>query len=347
MDGVLGQLSAIPYFTLPTIPLGGIDLQPFGILVATGVLLGAWIGRLRGKYLGIDENEVRVLTGYLLVFGFLGAHLFDTLFYQWHELDDDPLLLIKVWDGISSYGGMLGGFLGWYVFCRVHKVEDKVVIGDLTLWGFLPGFTFGRMGCTIVHDHPGHRLAQGSDFFLAIDYPEKIVRARRELWECTTWHDTTGQCIDGRFVHEAKEKGQQIYELAAGPRHDLGWYELLFLLVLIAALVIITRAGRARRTGFIIGFLPLMYGPVRFVLDFFRLSESDPRYFGLTFAQHISIVTFLAGIYALWWVYHRPAWKPVAVPASTSDVDVPEPEHKPPPSRKKAIGAAKKKRKKK
>ncbi len=343
MDGVLNQLSAIPYFTLPPIPIG-VDLQPFGILVATGVLVGAWIGRARAKYLGIDENEIRVLTGYLLVFGFLGAHLFDVLFYQWHELDDDPLLLIKVWDGISSYGGALGGFLGWYVFCRVHKVESKIAIGDITLWGFVPGFTFGRMGCTIVHDHPGHRLAQGSDFFLAIDYPEKVVRSRPELWECVTWRDDTRQCLEGRFVDDAKEQGQQIYELAAGPRHDLGWYELLFLLVLLAALVLITRAGRRQRVGFIIAFVPLLYGPVRFMLDYLRLSESDPRYFGLTFAQHVSLVTFLAGVYALWWVYKRPAWTPVAVPASQSNVEVPaEPKSAVP--RKKTVGARKRKKK--
>ncbi|HTM20643.1 MAG TPA: prolipoprotein diacylglyceryl transferase family protein [Kofleriaceae bacterium] len=300
-------LGALPYFTLPTIQIGPLDLQPFGILVATGVLLGAWIGRLRGKYLGVDENEIRVLTGYLLVFGFLGAHLFDTLFYGMDRLKEDPILILKVWDGISSYGGFIGGVVGWYVFCVVHKVESKVVIGDLTVWGFVPGFTFGRMGCSVVHDHPGARLAEGSDFFLSVNYPR-----------------------------EAMNKTLMAHG-GPGPRHDLGFYELCFLLLMLAALLIVTNAGRKRRVGFIVGFLCVLYGPVRFCFEFLRLEENDPRHWGLTFAQWTSIAIFFAGIYAFYWVYSKPAWKPQAVPASESDVDVPAPVISP----KKAVGGGK------
>jgi len=291
LPGLGGALAALPYFSLPPIPLGPIDLQPFGILVATGVLFGAWVGRMRGKYLGVDENEVRVLTGYLLVCGFVCAHLFDTLFYQWHQLDDDPLLLIKVWDGISSYGGFIGGVLGWYLFCVVHKVESKIVIGDITIWGFLPGLTFGRMGCSSVHDHLGARLADGKDFFLALNIDEAASRK---------------------------------HHVPVGTYHELGIYELAYLLLIIGLLCLITWGGRTRRVGFVIGFVPLMYAPVRFFFEYLRPASSDPRYFGLTFAQYVSVATFLAAIYAFWIVYRKPAWKPKAVPASESDVEVPE-----------------------
>jgi phosphatidylglycerol---prolipoprotein diacylglyceryl transferase len=293
MTSPLDALGALPYFTLPTIPLGKIDLQPFGILVATGVLLGAWIGRLRGKYLGVTENEVRSLTLYLLIFGFLGAHLFDTLFYNWDRLMHEPWLIVKVWDGISSYGGFIGGVAGWYIYCTVHKA-NKIIFGDITMWGFLAGFSFGRMGCTVVHDHPGARLPEGSDFFLAIDYPHSAMH--------TNLIATGGP----------------------GPRHDLGFYELMFLCVLIAALLLVTRGGRARRVGYIIGFLPVIYGPVRFMLDYLRLNASDPRYVGLTFAQWTSILLFGLGIFGFYKVYKAPAWQPQAVPASESDVEVPD-----------------------
>ena len=37
---------------------------------------------------------------------------------------------------------------------------------------------------------------------------------------------------------------------------------------------------------------------MRFFLDFLRPEETDPRYFGLTFAQYASILAFGAAIYA-------------------------------------------------
>ncbi len=257
-------LAALPYLTLPTIPLGPIDLQPFGILVATGVLFGSWIIRKRAEYLLLDEDKIRSMVGWIAVFGFVGAHVFDAIFYQWDKLVDDPLLILKIWEGISSYGGFLGAVAGFFAFAHVHKV-DRLAYADALVWGGLPGFTFGRLGCTIVHDHPGRE----SDFFLAIDYPA-----------------SRGASLEGA-------------------RHDLGLYEFLFLLVLIFALWVVARGWR-RRIGFTLGFTWISYGIVRFFLDYLRLNAHDPRYFGLTFAQYVSVMTVVGASAVMWWVYHRP-----------------------------------------
>ena len=289
-------MAAIPYFTLPTIPLGPIDLQPFGILVATGVLFGSWIIRKRAEYLLLDEDKIRSMVGWIAVFGFAGAHIFDTLFYQWDKLVDDPLLLIKIWEGISSYGGFIGALVGFFAFAHVHKI-DKLAYADALVWGGLPGFTFGRLGCTIVHDHPG----RATDFFLAIEYPAS--------------------------------RGASLQ----GARHDLGLYELMFLLLLIFALWVVARGWR-RRIGFAIGFTWINYGIVRFFLDYLRLNEHDPRYFGLTFAQYVSVFTVIFAGSVMWWVYHRQpaAPLPAAEVAGKSESA---------PSSKGGTAAAKKKRK--
>lgn len=302
----MSSLASLPYFTLPNIDLGPVSLHSFGILVAIGVLFGAWIGRLRGKQLGIDENEIRVLTGYLLVVGFLGAHLFDVFFYQWDKMLEDPILILKIWDGISSYGGFVGAAIGFWLFCKVHKVERPLVYADITITGTLPGFTFGRMGCASVHDHLGSVLPQGETFPLAI-----------ELKSGATYPD-----------------GSKVLQ------HDLGLYELVFLLVLIAVLIIITRMGKKRPVGFIPGFVALVYGSVRFWFDNFRPETTDPRHLGLTFAQWTSVLTIAIGVATLYRAFTGPKWDP-AMGSAWNPKDEPKAtgSKKPPPEAAKSAAA--------
>lgn len=261
-------LAALPYWEVPAIPLGPMKLQPFGILVATGVLFGAWVCRKRAEQLGVDDDLVRSLIGYTVIVGFIGAHVFDTVFYQWGKLKDDPLLILQVWNGISSYGGFLGAIAGYLLFVKVHKVKNHYVMADLAAWAILPGFTFGRMGCATVHDHPGAL----SDFFLAVDFPaDSYVGA------------TYGP----------------------GPRHDLGFYELLFLLGLNLVFWTLVLSKR-RRNGFAMAVVAIGYAPVRFLLEPLRLSQTDPRFVGLTFAQWVSIALLVTGITLMVKIYRRP-----------------------------------------
>lgn len=305
----MSSLGALPYVTLPNIDLGPVSLHSFGILVAIGVLVAAWVGRLRGKQLGVDENDVRVLTGYLLVCGFIGAHLFDVFFYQWDKMVDDPILILKIWDGISSYGGFLGAAVGFALFCKVHKVERPLVYADITISGTLPGFTFGRMGCASVHDHLGSTLEQGESFPLAI-----------ELKAGTTWPDGTPVL-----------------------QHDLGLYELVFLLMLIAVVAVITRMGKRTPVGFIPGFVAVVYGLVRFYFDNFRPESTDPRHLGFTFAQWISIATVVIGLLTLYRAFTGPKWDP-SMGSAWNPREEPKPAgSKKPTGAKPAVAAAAKK----
>jgi phosphatidylglycerol---prolipoprotein diacylglyceryl transferase len=81
-----------------------------------------------------------------------------------------------------------------------------------------------------------------------------------------------------------------------GPRHDLGFYELLYTgLVLLPTVLVLVR--RPHRPGTILASLALLYAPARFLGDFLRnvdLPSADLRYAGLTFAQYACLL--LAGV---------------------------------------------------
>jgi phosphatidylglycerol:prolipoprotein diacylglycerol transferase len=83
------------------------------------------------------------------------------------ELIEKPWRIFYVWSGISSFGGFLGAGLAiWYYFRR--KKIPFYPYADALMFGMVPGWILGRLGCYTAHDHPG----RFSNFFLAVKYPE-------------------------------------------------------------------------------------------------------------------------------------------------------------------------------
>lgn len=292
---------ALPFFDLPTLDLG-IPLQPFGIIVATGVLIGAEILRRYGFRHNVEDEDIRSLTMWVIVTGFIGAHVLDILMYEQDRLAaEGPILLLKLWDGISSWGGFVGGALG-YFFWVWWKRATPGLIGDTIGVGLLPAFSIGRIGCSVVHDHIGRATSSS----LGVDYPRSELIARG-------------------FYDELGGQGAIIRA------HNLAYYELAYLIpVNIFILWLAFQTRRRLPAGLIAALIGLLYAPVRFVLEFWRLNTSDPRYAGLTFAQWMSIVAVVGCGYAAWWL-----WKN-GTPAPT-----PEELGKRPGGRKASIAAMK------
>jgi phosphatidylglycerol:prolipoprotein diacylglycerol transferase len=260
-----GVVAGLPYFDVPT--LG--PLQPFGMIVAVGVLVGAWVMRVYAEKRGVDDDDLRGLTGWITVTGFIGAHVFDVLVYNQAELEKDPLILLKLWQGISSYGGFIGGTLGYLFFCWWKRLIP-LFWSDTGLLGLLVAFSIGRIGCTIVHDHVG----TATTFFLGFDYPREALHDRGILDE---------------FASNAP----------VIRAWNLGLMELLYLIPVNILVLWVAFKGKPRPIGFLTVIIGGLYAPVRFVLEFARHTKTDPLYFGLTFAQWCSIFVFvLCGYFA-------------------------------------------------
>jgi len=265
---------ALPFFSLPTLDLG-IPLQPFGIIVATGVLIGAEILRRYGYRHGVDDDDIRSLTLWVIVTGFLGAHVLDILIYEQDRLaKEGPILLLKMWDGISSYGGFVGGACGYFFWVWWKRMQFGL-IADTTIVGLLPAFSIGRIGCTVVHDHVG----RATTHWLGVDYPR-------------------GELYSRGFLDEFSSSASVIRA------HNLAMYELAYLIPVNIFILWLAfsraKPGRQLPAGMIAVLTGLLYAPVRFMLEFWRLNTSDPRYVGLTFAQWASIAAFLGAAYVAW-----------------------------------------------
>jgi phosphatidylglycerol:prolipoprotein diacylglycerol transferase len=159
----------VPYFELPAVNLPfGQRIDIFGVLSAAGVVLGAWLAaRQARRYWPGNDGPLRDLVTWAVLFGLFGGH-FMHLFAYHPELitAKDPLVILRFWDGLSSMGGVLGALLGIFLFFRKIKQPVSPYLDALAL-GTAPGWMVARIGCFLVHDHPGVR----TDFFLAVDFP--------------------------------------------------------------------------------------------------------------------------------------------------------------------------------
>ena len=60
----------------------------------------------------------------------------------------EALVLVRVWQGISSYGGFLGGFVG-LTYCLGRRRLPVGLWFDLVGIGLLAAFSIGRIGCAL------------------------------------------------------------------------------------------------------------------------------------------------------------------------------------------------------
>lgn len=298
----------IPFIHVPDLPIWRLTLHPFGLLVATGVIIGTWLATKRARERGLDLDKLNSFITWMLVVGFAGGHIFDQILYHPRELLTDPLAVLKIWKGLSSFGGFAGALIGivlWKYFeaipllptpfFTIPKFRRRAApmpilpFADLILSVFPVAWIFGRSGCASVHDHLGADATAGT--------PLTVAAGQAAAGGPVDWGKTV---FEATFYQPAEAANRFAGKLAltAGPhpRFDLGLLEMLFTVVL--AVLLALTWGRKLTTGSYVAATALAYAPVRLVMDFLRLNNGsdDPRYAGFTPAQWACVALFAFGI---------------------------------------------------
>jgi phosphatidylglycerol:prolipoprotein diacylglycerol transferase len=170
----------IPYFDQPKLQLGPLAIHAFGVMVVSAVLIGLRVIKLRAGKDGLDPILAQRLTNWILVGGFLGAHLVDRLVYFPGQTLADPFSLLRLWEGLSSFGGFAGALTGVALFLRSHPLEGRAWrYLDVVAYAFPFGWVLGRLGCFLAFDHPG----SPTRFILGQTYRDGVVRHNLGLEE--------------------------------------------------------------------------------------------------------------------------------------------------------------------
>ncbi|MEX2154182.1 MAG: prolipoprotein diacylglyceryl transferase family protein [Gemmatimonadaceae bacterium] len=271
-------LGYLPYFEQPSVSLGPLTVHAFGVIVAASVWIGLVIGKRRFERMALDAALGERLAWWVVIGGFLGAHLFAVLFYFPDQVTRDPLMLLRIWEDLSSFGGIVGGAFGLWLFLRYRAprldVRARWSYVDVAAYVFPISLMIGRVGCTLAHDHPGtvtsFPLAVSLRTARAQDYVERV-------------YANAGRSAELPDAETLTRLGF----------HDLGWYEFVYLAVIVVPLMLaLSKGSTAPVPGRMLMTFIVLYMPVRFLLDFLRVS--DARYAGLTPAQWVAAAALAA-----------------------------------------------------
>jgi phosphatidylglycerol:prolipoprotein diacylglycerol transferase len=161
----------VPYFQFTVFHLGPIPIQVWGLFVASGMMIGVFFTYHLWKKDNLKYEHVFDLATWIIVAALVFARIFHIVFYDpgyyLHNLSE----VVKIWHGgMSSLGGFFGAMLAVTLFLRKRNISlsDFLPYADRGILGLWLGWGIGRIGCFLIHDHPGTL----SHFMLAVKYPE-------------------------------------------------------------------------------------------------------------------------------------------------------------------------------
>ncbi|MFT4034659.1 MAG: prolipoprotein diacylglyceryl transferase [Patulibacter sp.] len=135
---------------IPSIELGPLTIQTFGLSVAIAFLCAGAVLMRRFRELGWDPDWAYEATAAALVGGIVGARLWWIL-SDWSAFTDDPAGRLFGGSGLTWYGGAIGGTLAvwaWTAWRRLPPWQHAAAaVPALAL-----GYALGRIGCQISGD---------------------------------------------------------------------------------------------------------------------------------------------------------------------------------------------------
>lgn len=136
----------LPHFVNSvTIPGLNFKVMFYGILIGLGMLAGLSVALSDVRRRGQSEDMYLDFIIWGIIFAIVGARLYYVIF-SWSDYKDNPLQILNLrGGGLAIYGGVIGGLLTLFIFCRRRKQSFFSMVDSLIL-GLVTGQIIGRWG---------------------------------------------------------------------------------------------------------------------------------------------------------------------------------------------------------
>ncbi len=211
-----------------------ITIRYYGLMYVIAIIVGIFLTRLEVKRKGMNLSLDDILDFVLITIpvAIIGARLYYVAF-QWDHYSQNPIDIIKIWEGgLAIHGGLIGGALMLWAFCKWKKVKFWQ-FADALAPSLILGQALGRFGNYMNGDAYGTKTDQP----WGIDFPKGTPAGDDELYGGLPQHPT------------------MIYEMVGN--------------LLIFALMWLLRRYHFK-DGFIVSLYFVLYSGLRFVIEFFR-----------------------------------------------------------------------------
>jgi phosphatidylglycerol---prolipoprotein diacylglyceryl transferase len=245
---------------------GSIVIYTYGVLVATGVVMGLWYARRQARRAGLDPIRVWDMGIYAIVAALLLAKIWlvfsDWSFYMAHPRE--ILGLATIQSGGDFYGGVIGALLVLLIYSYIYQMPLISVLD--TFAAALPiGHAIGRLGC----------FCAGCCYGKPTTLP---------------WGVTFSNPLAARIAGTplgVRLHPTELYEAAAE---------------FVNFLILVWMGKRQRFKGQILGTYFLLYGAERGTIEFFRGDPGRTMMFHNSFSlmQVVSVGLMVTGAF-LWY----------------------------------------------
>ncbi len=271
------MLSYITWTANPDLIDSFVTVRWYGLMFAIGFLIGYKIEERIFKHEGAPESWLGVLLLWVIAGTVIGARLGHVFFYEWDKYSQDPMSILRIWEGgLASHGGTIGVIIGVLCFSWITAKRnplwtfDRLVI-PIALVGAL--IRFGNLMNHEIYGHPTD-LPWGFRFILNI--------------------------------HQWQHGAEPIFSV---PSHPTQIYEALCYLALFGLLMwMYWKRNAEKRPGLIFGvFLTVLFS-TRFLIEFVKNVQVDfERDMTLNMGQLLSIPFIIIGIFFIFYaMMHKP-----------------------------------------
>lgn len=128
--------------------IGPFELPTYGVLFATGALVGLWWYLRRGRAMGLPHDPVFNAAFYGLIAGILGAKV-TMILVEWRLFLAEPARIVSI-ETLRSAGVLMGGVIAggavFVVYCRRQGLP-VLALADAIAAPLALAQAFGRFGC--------------------------------------------------------------------------------------------------------------------------------------------------------------------------------------------------------
>jgi len=126
--------------------LGPIQVHWYGLMYLFGFVGAWWLGKVRATRYGWTAEQVEDLLFYGAIGVIIGGRLGYSIFYDLAHNLENPLNILKIWQGgMSFHGGLLGVLTAFWLFSR-KTGKSYFEISDFIAPMVPIGLFFGRIG---------------------------------------------------------------------------------------------------------------------------------------------------------------------------------------------------------
>ncbi len=239
--------------------IGGFEIRWYSVLLLVAMVIGILMIIKEGKRFNIQKDYTFNMCFWMIVVGIICARLYYCLFN--FELFKDNLIdILKIWEGgLAIHGGLLGGFITLYIYCKKYSVKVTKMT-DITVVPLILGQAIGRWGN--FFNSEAHGAATTYYHLKELHIPEKIIE---------------GMKIGNVYYHPTF-----LYESILC---FIGFIFLLFL-----------RRYRYLKRGQLTAIYLMYYSLITFFIE--RLRTDSLMLGGFKVAQIVSVVLFVGGLIA-------------------------------------------------